>query len=92
MKEKIFYIGYTDEHGDNLFSSDLYNFSEIDLLGIIKICIIEKRNKILGRKLLDVYRFVNQDNEKKAIDTLKIIGIEINGETNPRAPKNRNIQ
>lgn len=83
---KEFYLA-TQEKGEfTIFTSDIYKFTEIDVLNMIKICLIDRRSKLLGDKILKIYE--DSVNEKTAIERLK--GIGINNEkkqTKRRNPK-----
>lgn len=77
---KDFYIATTDDNGDDvIYSSQAYKMSELEMLNLIKICLVEQRNKSLGRKLL--YAYKDAIEEKEAIKRLNMIGIkEENGQ------------
>jgi hypothetical protein len=69
MKDKKDYIVYTSES---------FKLSEIDIINLIKICILEARSKIIGRKILAVYEDSTNDRKEVTIERLKKIGLEIN--------------
>jgi hypothetical protein len=76
-KDKEFFISTKDENNDVvIYASELFKLSEIDLINLIKVCLIEARNKTIGRKILAIYRdstFHRLDLTKKR---LELIGIE----------------
>lgn len=75
--EKEYYLSTLDERGDLVvYESDIYKFSEFDIINLIKICLIERRNQLLGKKILEVYRDSKEHNQEEAIEKLKKIGIE----------------
>jgi hypothetical protein len=60
------------------YVSDCFKFSEIELLQLIKLCIILKRSKTIGNKILAVYKDSMELRGflKEAEEKLKKIGIE----------------
>lgn len=50
-KELEYYIATKDVDGvPLLYTSDIYKFSEIDIINLIKICVVEGRAKALGKR------------------------------------------
>jgi hypothetical protein len=86
-----YYISTKNNKGEFLiYGSDSFKLSEIDFINLIKVCLIEARNKTIGRKILAVYK--DSTNERKHITTarLKMIGVkdeEIPKPTKSRKPK-----
>lgn len=79
-EEKEYYLSTLDENGAYLiYTSEGFKLSEIDVINLIKICLIEARSKTIGRKILEVYK---DSNKKLAEEKLKKIGIE-NNEAKP---------
>lgn len=75
-EEKDFYIATLDEKGDFIvYDSIAYKLSEIDLINVIKILMIEKRNTGIGRKFLDAYRDATEHRKDITEKRLNIIGI-----------------
>lgn len=73
-----------------VYLSEPFKFSEIDIINLIKICIIEGRSKYLGRKILSIYRDSNEDRKELINDKLKMIGVETDGEPEiKRKPKTK---
>jgi hypothetical protein len=86
--EKELFIGYRDEQGEYFsYESDRYKLSEIDFLNLIKICMVEGRNKTVGKKLLEVYHDITAHEKEIARKKLELIGIKENGDRNPNHPK-----
>ena len=55
--DKEYYISTKGEDGKFLiYESEKFRLSEIDLINLIKVCLIEERNKGIGRKLLEAYK------------------------------------
>jgi hypothetical protein len=92
-EDKEFFISTTDEIGDYLiYSSDIFKFSEIDLINLIKICLIEARSKAIGKKLLEVYRDSTKNRESLTKQRLNLIGVKDDGKREPirkRKPKTK---
>jgi hypothetical protein len=73
---KDFYIATKDNSGDYLvYDSEAYKLSEIDLINVIKILMIEKRNTGIGRKFLDAYRDATEHRKEITEKRLNTIGI-----------------
>lgn len=80
VKEKEYYLSTTDKRGDLLvYETDKFKLSEFDIINLIKICLIERRSILLGKKILDVYRDSTEYKEEEVIEKLKKIGIEDEG-------------
>lgn len=83
-QEKEYYLSTKDERGgDLIYSSDIWKMSEIDILNLIKVCLIEARNKTVGKKILAVYRDSTEHRKELTEENLKKIGIEDNEKFNP---------
>ncbi len=79
-KEKEYYLSTLDKRGDLLvYESDKFRLSEFDIINLIKICLIERRNILIGKKILEVYRDSTEYKEEEVIEKLKKIGIEDEG-------------
>jgi len=76
-KDFEFFICTQDGKGGFLiYDSEAYRLSEIDLINLIKICIVEKRNMGVGRQLLEVYRDSTAHRKEITEERLTHIGIE----------------
>lgn len=58
-----------------IFESEKYKLTELDLLNLIKMCIIERRSKYIGTKILNVYEDSIEDDKDIVNERLKKIGI-----------------
>lgn len=90
---KEYYFATKDEKSDFLvYTSDQFKLSEIDLINLIKICLIEARSKAIGKKLLEVYRDSTENRKNITQERLKLIGVNGDGEKKPtksRQPKTK---
>jgi hypothetical protein len=78
-KDQDYFVSTKDEKGDFIiYESEGFRLDEIDFINLIKICLIEKRNMGVGRKLLEVYRDSTQHKKEIADDRLKRIGLPEN--------------
>lgn len=72
---KDFFLSCIDEENKFLiYKSEPFKFSEVEILNLIKICIIEQRSKKIGKKILDVYK--DAVDKRNAKIKLNKIGIE----------------
>lgn len=85
VKEKIitnreeleYYISTKEKERDFLiYASEPFKLSEIDLINLIKVCLIEARNKTIGKKLLAIYRDSTMHREHLTKERLQLIGIK----------------
>lgn len=91
-KEDIeFYISIQDGKNSYLvYTSEPFIISEIDLISLIKVCLVRRRNKIIGNKLLEIYKDSTLKRQKLTNQRLNAIGIKENEKpettkrTNPR--------
>jgi hypothetical protein len=84
MDNQKYFVGIRDSKRNAwLYESDMYSFTEIDMINLIKICFVEGRNKSLGRKILAVYRDTTQHKKEESEMLLKNIGIEDDGNREP---------
>lgn len=79
MAEKEYYLSHFDK-GLVYYKSDIYKLSECELLALIKICIVERRNVKIGKKILAVYRDSTADRIALSEQKLKSYGVKINDE------------
>ena len=78
--EKEYYLSTLDKRGDLLvYESDRFKFSEFDIINLIKICLIERRNQEIGKKILEVLRDSTEYKKEEVKEKLKKIGIEDGG-------------
>lgn len=72
-----FYISTQDENGEYvIYSSESFRLSEINILGLIKVCLIEGRSKEIGKKLLSIYRDSTIERKHITKKRLELIGIK----------------
>lgn len=62
-----------------IYSSEPFKLTEIDIINLIKICLVEGRSKYIGKRLLSVYRDSTIDREDITNERLIKIGVEKNG-------------
>lgn len=75
--DKDFFICTVDKNGSYLvYESEMYRFSEFELLNLIRICLIEQRSKAIGNKLLKAYKDSTLHRESMTKERLKKIGID----------------
>lgn len=83
-KDKEFFLATRDKIGDYLiYSSEAYSLSEVDLINLIKICLVERRSIAIGRKLVEVYRDGTKEREDITEQRLNIIGVKDDGKREP---------
>jgi len=83
MKNKNEYIVYTSEP---------YKLSEIDIINLIKICLVEERSKIIGRKFLSMYEDSTSDRKNITQERLRKLGLEIKNEQPTTTTRNSKIK
>jgi hypothetical protein len=82
--EKEYYIATIDKDGLPLiYMSEKYKLSEIDLINLIKICLVEQRSKGIGNKLKDAYIDSTSHRIDITKDRLNRIGVKDNGDQKP---------
>lgn len=73
-----FYLSTKDrKSGYMIYSSESFKLSEIDIINLIKICLIERRSKIIGGKILAVYQDSTEHRKQITIERLKLIGVNV---------------
>ena len=88
MGDKEYYISTKDDNGKFVvYESESFRLSEIDLINLIKICIIESRSKSIGRRLLGAYRDSTENRKTITEQRLNLIGIKENGNEKPKIAK-----
>jgi hypothetical protein len=83
---KYYYISIDDEErgfGHLIYKNEKFRISEIDMINLIRILLVERRNVTLGRKILDVYNDSTGYSEQ-TLEKLKQIGLEYKQENEPR--------
>lgn len=84
-----FFISCFDEKGELIvYSSEPYKFSEINMINLIKICLIEERSKSMGKKLLSIYKDSTEHRAEITQKRLELIGIAHNEKPTAEKPKN----
>ena len=74
--DKEYYISIEDKKkGFIVYTSDPFFLTEFDLLSLIKICFVRKRNKIVGKKLIEIYKDSTKERLELTNIRLKAIGI-----------------
>lgn len=86
-----FYLSIQDGKTNYIvYTSQPYLLTELDILSLIKICLVRRRNKIIGNKLLQVYKDATYNRQGLTNQRLKAIGIiqnEMPTRTKQRNPK-----
>lgn len=76
-QDKEYYISTKDEEGKFvIYESDKFKLSEIDLINLIKVCLVEERNKGIGRKLLESYKDSTANRNHITMERLTKIGLK----------------
>lgn len=76
IEDKEYYISTYDEDGELLvYKSENYRFSELDLLSLIKILFINRRNISIGERLLEIYRDSTEYRKEITLHRLKRMGL-----------------
>lgn len=83
-----YYLAVKQEKDFTVYTSDSFKFSEIDILNLIKICILDRRSMALGKKILLIYEDSTKERIKITRERLKNMGL-INNETEKQT-KRRN--
>jgi hypothetical protein len=75
--DKEYYLSTIDNKNQTwIYSSNGFKFSEIDIINLIKICLIEQRSKTIGKRILEIYKDSTSERHKITLERLKMIGIE----------------
>jgi site-specific recombinase XerC len=75
-----FYLAVKDRNEFIVYESDGFKLSEIDIINLIKICLIERRSKTIGERILSVYKDSTNHKKELVIKKLKLIGIDTDNE------------
>lgn len=79
-----------EENGETiLYKSEKFRLSEIDIINLIKICLVQKRAVSLGKKILEVYKDSTEHKREETIKTLKKIGLNYEEEQPERSRKTK---
>jgi len=82
--EKEFYLATLDNINNYLiYKSETFKLSEIDIINLIRICLVEERSKQIGKKILAVYKDSTPNREKLTKERLRKIGIKENEPEKP---------
>ena len=81
-KKKVFII----------YASEPFLLSEIDIINLIKICLIEARSKAIGKKILEIYRDSTEHKKELTEERLSQIGITKKEMEEPERRKNPKIK
>lgn len=84
-EEQEYYFAIHDREkklGFIVYASDGFKLSEIDIINLIKILLVERRSRDIGRRILAMYKDANDHNEE-TIEKLKRIGIKENEKIEP---------
>jgi hypothetical protein len=82
--EKEYFIATIDTDGKPLiYMSAKFKLSEIDLINLIKICLVEQRSKGIGNKLKDAYIDSTTHRPDITKERLNRIGITDNADERP---------
>jgi len=93
IENQEYFFSTKDENGDFLiYGSDPFKLSEIDLINLIKVCLIEARNKTIGRKILSIYRDSTSHRRHLTQERLKLIGVEEEEKPNPTKERKPNMK
>jgi hypothetical protein len=84
-EDKNYFIATKDEKkAFIIYTSEPFLLSEIDLINLIKICLIEARSKAIGNRLLDIYRDSTKSREHITKERLNLIGVSDEGKPERR--------
>ena len=77
-EDKSFFVAVNDEErgmGHLIYKSDRFKLSELEMIKLIRVLLVDRRNVEIGRKLLDIYSDATGYSQK-TIEKLKQIGLE----------------
>lgn len=77
-ENKEYYIATKDRNGytDLVYSSEGFKFSEIEIINLIRLCVVDRRHIGIGNKLLLIYKDSTLHRINLTTERLKKIGIE----------------
>jgi hypothetical protein len=77
MTEQLFFLSTRYSDGEEVYyASDNYNFTELDIINLIRLLVVDRRNRNLGNKILAVYRNATEHKKEETENTLKKLGID----------------
>jgi hypothetical protein len=85
-----YYLAIEENNETILYKSDKFALDEIDVINIIKICLVQKRAVSVGRKFLYVYTDSQQHNKEKINKILKNIGVDYQNDEPTKSKKTKN--
>lgn len=74
--QQDYFISIIDNKGYLMYSSEDFRITELEMLNLIKICLINGRSKIIGKKLLEIYKDSTKDRQDLTLERLNLIGIK----------------
>jgi hypothetical protein len=92
MGEIEFYLSVLEDGTPLIFTSDVYKLEELDIINLIKLCLVERRSVSIGRKILEVYRESTKHRKIITNRHLNRIGVIEDGERNPTRAKHSNFK
>jgi hypothetical protein len=85
-----YYLAIEENNETILYKSDKFALDEIDVINIIKICLVQKRAVSVGKKFLYVYTDSQQHNKEKINKILKNIGVDYQNDEPTKSKKTKN--
>lgn len=80
MENKEYYLATTNDKGEFIvYTSEPFKLTELEIIKLIKICMIECRDKTIGKRILSAYRDSTNDRIALTEQRLNDIGIKANG-------------
>lgn len=74
--EQTYFLTTKIDNQTVVYCSSKYSISELEMIQLIRLLYIQKRNKSLGEKILEVYRDSTKHKKDSVKENLKRIGIE----------------
>lgn len=73
---QFYYISIKDEFGNYVsYVSEKFRISELEIINLIRLLFTERRSRILGLKILEIYRDANEHRKSEIFETLKKLGV-----------------
>lgn len=89
-EKKEYYLATIEGREVVLYKSGKFALSELDIINLIKICLVQRRAVDMGKRILEIYKDSTHYKKEKTDIILNKIGIE-NGEEKPtRIRKTKN--
>jgi len=89
-EQEEYYLAIQENGETILYKSELYVLNELDIINLIKICLVQKRAVSLGKKILNVYKDVTKHKEEETLKILKKIGLNLQNNNPERTKKIKN--